>query len=53
MVGPPVTGRVAAATRTAVERPYVYGIQDEDGRRQWLEEFTEMALRALGVSCEG
>lgn len=39
---------LAAATRTAVERPYVYDIMEGGiGKEQWLDEFVELALRTL------
>ncbi|MCP5059473.1 MAG: TetR/AcrR family transcriptional regulator [bacterium] len=41
---------LAAATRTAVERPYVYDITEGGiGKEQWLDEFVELALRALDL----
>ncbi|MCP5065635.1 MAG: TetR/AcrR family transcriptional regulator [bacterium] len=39
---------LAAATRLAVDRPYVYDIgEDGIGKEEWLDEFVELAIRAF------
>ena len=41
---------LAAATRTLKERPAVFGVPEEDDGERWVDDFTELALRAIGAA---